>query len=109
MKATRLPNAKILVALGVTCLALAAAGPASATDNAPAPEAKKQCMIKVPPRTVGGPWTYGLVDHGTTIQEPGSTKKQRCNDGKWEDVKAFEAPSTGTFTVVSGAYQLIAP
>jgi hypothetical protein len=117
-------RARILVALGVTSLALIAAAPASAiyrdyeaTDEAPTTtrtlEAhnenqdaeKKDCELNM------GAWIQ-VVRHGATITVktpvPGTKPVKyvestyRCNDGKWES--AFQAPQMEYTYEADGSY-----
>lgn len=61
-KTTFISRAKVLVALGVTSVALAAAGPAAAVDNVPVDaNGKKSCAYA---KWGGG---TGYYPHGTTI------------------------------------------
>ena len=84
-KTTFISRAKVLVALGVTSLALAAAGPASAADSQVKPptdkNGKKSCAL------YDGDKVSGWVGHGGTWTNPSGSLTTKCTDGEWVAVR----------------------
>lgn len=91
---TNFTNIKTLVALGVTSLALMAAGPASAEDSEPKPptdaNGKKSCAL------YEGDEVIGWVGHGGTWTDKGGRLTTKCVDGEWVVIRT--APSGTTYS-----------
>ena len=85
---------RTLVAAATVSLALVAVGPASAEPNNGTPPPKKSCTLVGNGTTADGkPATVVLTyGHGTKISGNGG-KAMTCNDGKWEQTKAFTGPA----------------
>lgn len=88
----RFGRAKALVAIATAGLALAAAGPAAAEDNAPQPQQKGCTIILQKPD--GSPGQGVVYPHGfsfsVTDVKTGKTHTYTCNNGQWvETVSAI--------------------